>query len=244
MMPHLDGLETCRRLKQMTDVPVLMLSALATEKDVVCGFEAGADDYLRKPFSLAELCARVKALLRSREFALPSGQSTLRIGALEMDLARRTVTLDGAAVKLTSTEYRLLAYLVQNAGIALTAQDILEHVWGEEYHQQGAPSKVYICYLRRNRGTTPTGLPTYRPSAGWATRSGRPEAHLRPKRTDQPGPWPWLVCFSASPAELLAAPRAEPRRARWSRSGRAKSPPRRSLPRRPPRPRRHGYGAR
>ncbi len=160
MMPHLDGLETCRRLKQMTDVPVLMLSALATEKDVVCGFEAGADDYLRKPFSLAELCARVKALLRSREFAPPSGQSTLRIGALEMDLARRTVTLDGVAVRLTSTEYRLLAYLVQNAGIALTAQDILEHVWGEEYHQQGGHLKVYICYLRRKLGDNPN-RPTY-----------------------------------------------------------------------------------
>jgi len=156
MMPRMDGLETCRRLKQMTDVPVLIVSALTNERDVVRGFDAGADDYLRKPFSLAELSARVRALLRSRQTAQgPPKPAILRNGSLEIDLGRRRAKLAGRLLGLTATEFRLLAYLVENAGRALSAQEIVHNVWGKEYQSDGGHLKVYICYLRSKLGDAP-----------------------------------------------------------------------------------------
>lgn len=156
MMPRLDGLETCRRLKQIADVPVLMVSALTAEADVIRGFEAGADDYLRKPFSLAELNARVRALLRAHPAEqLQERGNILRNQDLVLDLARRRATLGGEPLRLTSTEFRLLAYLVQNAGHAMRSAEIVRRVWGEEYQAQGGHLKVYICYLRRKLGDDP-----------------------------------------------------------------------------------------
>jgi DNA-binding response OmpR family regulator len=161
MMPRMDGLETCRRLKQMADVPVLMISALTAEKDVIRGFDAGADDYLRKPFSLAELSARVRALLRPHHSSGVGGRPTVLVnGDLVVDLARRRVTLGARDVVVTATEFRLLAYIVQNAGRALTAREILDHVWGNEYEVGGGHLKVYVCYLRRKLGDHPQ-RPTY-----------------------------------------------------------------------------------
>ncbi len=173
MMPHMDGLETCRRLKQMADVPVLFLSALTHERDVVRGFEAGGDDYLRKPFSLSELSARVKALLKARNRRPVGDQGILRILNLELNLGLREVTLDGRPLDLTSTEYRLLSCLAQHAGTVVPAQDLLQHVWGEEYHKQGGHLKVYICYLRQKLGDDPE-RPTYISTVrgiGYALRS-------------------------------------------------------------------------
>lgn len=156
MMPRLDGLETCRRLRQMTDVPVLIVSALTSEADIIKGFEAGADDYLRKPFSLAELNARVRSLLRSRQSHRHELRSSvLRNGDVELDLARRRAFVGGKAVKLTSTEFRLLSYLVQNAGRTLPSEEIVREVWGEDYEPHGGHLKVYICYLRRKLADDP-----------------------------------------------------------------------------------------
>jgi len=157
MMPRMDGLETCRRLKQMTDVPVLIVSALTEESDILKGFEAGADDYVRKPFSLAELNARVKALLRTQGAPADAREGRVfRNGDLVVDLSRRRVTLRGKAVKLTPTELQLLCYLVQNAGRTLPAEEIVRQVWGQDYMVQGGHLKVYVCYLRRKLGDTAT----------------------------------------------------------------------------------------
>ncbi|NLD73234.1 MAG: response regulator transcription factor [Chloroflexi bacterium] len=161
MMPRLDGLETCRRIKQMTGIPVLMLSALTNEQDVIRGFEAGADDYLRKPFSLAELNARVRALLRSRSREPVRAQAgLLRNHDLELDLGRRRAVLGDRVLDLTPTEFRLLACLAQHAGTPVATQDLLAEVWGEGYRSQGGHLKVYICYLRRKLGDDPR-RPTY-----------------------------------------------------------------------------------
>ncbi len=156
MMPRLDGLETCRRLKQISNVPVLIVSALTNERDIVRGFDAGADDYLRKPFSLAELGARVRALLRaSQERSISHQRTAIRIGHLEIDPTKRSALLDGRLLDLTATEFRLLLHLAENAGRALPAQQIVDHVWGRGYQPGGGHLKVYICYLRKKLGDDP-----------------------------------------------------------------------------------------
>jgi DNA-binding response OmpR family regulator len=166
VMPRLDGLETCRRIKQMTDIPVLMVSALTSEKDVIRGFQAGADDYMRKPFSLAELNARVRALLRARQRSSGPGRpGVLRNQNLELDLARRRAVLDGRVLDLTSTEYRLLSCLMQRAGSAVSTEEILSTVWGDDLRSQTGYLKVYICYLRKKLGDdrrNPTFIHTVR----------------------------------------------------------------------------------
>ncbi|MHB0879068.1 MAG: response regulator transcription factor [Anaerolineae bacterium] len=150
MMPRLDGWEVCRRLKEMAATPVLMLTARVTEADVLKGFEAGADDYLRKPFSLAELNARVKALSRGARLARRhSDPSVLRSGDLELDLPNHRTTLRGESIALTPTEFRLLAYMMQNQGRLLTHEDLLAQVWGDEFSGEHQYLRLYVRYLRR-----------------------------------------------------------------------------------------------
>jgi DNA-binding response OmpR family regulator len=150
MMPRLDGWEVCRRLKDMAATPVLMLTARVAEADVLKGFEAGADDYLRKPFSLAELNARVKALSRSAMMVKrQTNPSVLRAGDLELDLPNHRTTLKGEAIALTPTEFRLLAYMMQNQGRLLTHEDLLTQVWGSEFAGEHQYLRLYVRYLRR-----------------------------------------------------------------------------------------------
>ncbi|MBI3331235.1 MAG: response regulator transcription factor [Candidatus Omnitrophica bacterium] len=133
MLPRLDGLEVCQRLKQgeaTRSIPVIMLTAKASETDKVTGLELGADDYVTKPFSPRELVARVRAVLRRR--AVPAPSSIFRCGALEVDWERHQVQVRRRSIKLTSKEFRLLKVLVEARGRVLSREALLERVWGYE----------------------------------------------------------------------------------------------------------------
>ena len=149
MLPKMDGLEVCRRLRAGSDVPILMLTAKGEELDRVVGLEMGADDYLTKPFSMRELIARVRALIR-RSAGRPAADDVSRIsaGMLELDIRGRTVTRDGAEVALKPKEFDLLFYLAKNAGQVFTREQLLEHVWGYEFFGGSRTVDVHIRWLR------------------------------------------------------------------------------------------------
>ena len=147
MMPIVDGLETCRRLRSAgNDVPVLMLTARTEVSDRVAGLDAGADDYLAKPFALEELLARMRALLR-RSTGLSS--DLYRVGDLTLDPNARVVSRSGVTIALTKTEFDLLEFLVENAGVVLSREKIYEHIWGYDFETTSNSLDVYIGYLRR-----------------------------------------------------------------------------------------------
>ena len=151
MMPRMDGWETCRRIREVSEAPIIMLTARGEEEDIIQGLEYGADDYLTKPFSIKVLLAHARAVLR-RAALPPLGEqeaTTYADDYLTMDLKERRVTVDGELIKLTPTEYRLLAYLVQNAGRSLTSRQILENVWGWEYQDDVDYVRVYVWHLRQ-----------------------------------------------------------------------------------------------
>lgn len=147
-MPRLDGLGVCRRLRtEGNDVPILVLTARQGVSDRVAGLDAGADDYLPKPFALEELLARVRALLRRRP--VPEiGHEVYRVGDLEMDLDAHRVTRDGVTIDLTRTEWALLEELLRNAGIVLSRDLLSDRVWGQDFGTT-ASLDVYIGYVRR-----------------------------------------------------------------------------------------------
>ncbi len=153
-MPYVDGLEVCRRLRHDGNrTPVLMLTARHTIGDRVEGLDAGADDYLVKPFSLDELLARIRALLRRTSVTAAGepadGPDILRLGDLEIDRAGRTLSREGHEIDLTKTEFDLLELLVHNAGIVLSRDLIYERVWGFDFETGSKSLDVYIGYLRR-----------------------------------------------------------------------------------------------
>jgi two-component system KDP operon response regulator KdpE len=139
MMPEMDGWEVCGRIRDVSNVPIIMLTARGQEADRVKGLKIGADDYVIKPFSLKELEARIQAVLRRAAWPPPT----------ESPLAERRVVVQGEPLELTPTEYRLLAYLVQNAGLVLTYRQLLERVWGWEYVGDVDYVRVYIWRLRK-----------------------------------------------------------------------------------------------
>jgi len=153
-MPTLNGYEVCQRIRDLSDVPIIMLTAQGQEQDVVRGLEVGADDYVTKPFRLREFLARVRANLRRAQLA-PSLESAAHDTMvywdeyLSVDLDARRVTIDGAVVKLTPTEYKLFALLVRNKGRVLEFRQILQQVWGFEYIDDIDYLRVYIWHLRR-----------------------------------------------------------------------------------------------
>ncbi len=147
--PGPDGYEVCRRIREFSDVPVIMLTAKAQEADMLHGFDAGADDYLTKPFSAKELVARVKAVLRRTKRAGEAESTMLTCGGMEIDFARCTVKVDGEPVALTRTEYALLRQLAQHPNRVLLHQDLLAAVWGAEYLDDVDYLRAYIRYLRR-----------------------------------------------------------------------------------------------
>jgi two-component system, OmpR family, response regulator MprA len=151
LMPGLDGITICRRLRASGDhTPVLMLTARDTTSDRVTGLDAGADDYLTKPFALEELLARVRALLRR---SYPDHDGTLRVGDLELNPRTREVVCAGRPVELTRTEFALLELLMRNPGIVLTRDTIRERIWGFDQSYGSNTLDVYIGYLRRKTET-------------------------------------------------------------------------------------------
>jgi two-component system response regulator MprA len=151
MMPKLDGLDVCRRLRaEGDDLPILVLTARHSVSDRVAGLDAGADDYLVKPFALEELLARLRALLRRAGADDDEGDGrTLRVGDMTLDPASREVARAGRRIDLTRTEFSLLELLMRNAGVVLTREVILDRVWGYDFDTSSNSLDVYIGYLRR-----------------------------------------------------------------------------------------------
>lgn len=152
MMPKMDGFTVCQRVREFSSVPIIIVTARGQDQDKVKGLDSGADDYLTKPFSVEELLARVRAVLRRAQIlSLDPGAgraTTAVIGALAIDYAQHLVTLSGTELTLTPTEYRLLAYLAHNAGRVVTQDLLLEHVWGEDYLGESHMLQVNINRLR------------------------------------------------------------------------------------------------
>jgi two-component system KDP operon response regulator KdpE len=150
MMPELDGFETLRMLREISSIPVIMLTVKADEDDKVKGLGLGADDYVTKPFGPRELASRVQAVLRRTEAPAPVEKSVLKIDDyLQVDFNRRLVIAGGKEVKLRPTEYRLLYHLVNNPGWVMTHDQLLSKVWGYEYREESQYLRLYVTYLRQ-----------------------------------------------------------------------------------------------
>jgi two-component system, OmpR family, response regulator len=156
MMPRLDGLEVCRILRKEMSVPILMLTAKTDEIDKVVGLEMGADDYVTKPFSLRELLARAKSMLRRGEMmreeagrASEPARGTMQVGSLSIDLDRHVVMRDGAEIALSPKEFDLLAFLAQNVRRAFSRDYLLDKVWGYEYGGDTRTVDVHVRWLRQ-----------------------------------------------------------------------------------------------
>ena len=149
-LPDMDGLEVIRRLREWTAVPVIVLSARGQERDKVGALDAGADDYVSKPFGAGELLARIRVALRHTAGASHEGEdAAFKVGELQVDLLRRHVVVRGAEVKLTPIEYKLLATLVRHAGKVVTHQQLLREVWGPSHDDQAHYVRVYMGHLRQ-----------------------------------------------------------------------------------------------
>ena len=155
-MPRLDGIEVCRQLRAWTTVPILVLSVREGEKDKIAALDAGADDYLTKPFSLDELLARLRAVLRRAHNDAESESSVFAAGVLHIDFARRLVMLSGAEVHLTPLEYELLKFMAQHSNRVLTHRHLLSKIWGAEYAEDTHTLRVHIANLRNKIEPNPT----------------------------------------------------------------------------------------
>jgi two-component system response regulator RegX3 len=152
MLGDLSGVEVCRRVREVSDVPILMLTARDTEADVVIGLEAGADDYVAKPFSMLELVSRVRAILRRRE--LDRTTSVRRYGDLELDLTRHEVRVAGERLRLTPTEFKLLALLASEDRV-FSRREIMQHLWESAYVGDERSADAHIANIRRKIEETP-----------------------------------------------------------------------------------------
>jgi two-component system response regulator RegX3 len=149
-LPGLSGIEICRRVRAASEVPILILSARDAEVDRVLGLEAGADDYVTKPFSIAELVSRVRAIFRRRDLDRSgSGFAVRSVGGLRIDLARHRVTVDGRSVDLTPTEFKLLALLAQDPGRVFGRREVMQHLWDSTYVGDERACDVHVSKLRR-----------------------------------------------------------------------------------------------
>lgn len=146
MMPGMDGLEACRRIRQFSDVPIIMLTAKTEDMDKLLGFDCGADDYLTKPFALGELLARVRAMLRRREDFKPD---ILSFGDLQLNMQSYELSRGSEHVLLPKLEYQLMELLMRNHGLYLSTEDILTKIWGYETESDAGIVWVYLSYLRK-----------------------------------------------------------------------------------------------
>jgi two-component system KDP operon response regulator KdpE len=149
MMPRMDGWETCRLIRELSDVPIIIMSCRTTALDKVRGLELGADDYISKPFDYGELLARIQAALRRSNLPVTPREIVRVDERLAIDKSRRKILVDGTPVKLSAVEYRLLSCFLDHAGHILTHKSILTQVWGWEYADETSYLKVYIHHLRK-----------------------------------------------------------------------------------------------
>jgi len=150
MMPHMDGLEVTRRIREVSHIPIIILTAMGEETDKVRAFDMGADDYLTKPFGVGELLGRIKAVLRRADWtdSVSSGERIVR-GELNVDMEKHKVEVQGDVIDLTPTEFNLLVYFMKNAGKTLPHRTILQNVWGTEYGDEAEYLRVYVGKLRQ-----------------------------------------------------------------------------------------------
>ena len=152
MMPKLDGFSACKEIKKIKDIPIIMLSARSEEYDKLFGFELGIDDYVVKPFSPKELMARVNAVLARRQGSAQNQPQVREFGGLSINMAARSVTVDGEKVELTPKEYDLLFYLVENRNIALSRDKLLSDIWGYDFFGDDRTIDTHIKNLRNSLG--------------------------------------------------------------------------------------------
>lgn len=165
-LPDIDGVDVCRRIRQWTEVPIIVLSAAGTEGRKVVALDAGADDYMTKPFGMAELEARLRVALRRASHLTVVPPSAITVGRLEVDLVHHMAELDGRPLELTGREFDLLAYLARHAGKVCTHQMILRDVWGSAYGNEAHYLRVYAHRLRRKLGDAGSMLRT-QPGIGY-----------------------------------------------------------------------------
>jgi DNA-binding response OmpR family regulator len=158
MLPGLSGLEVCRRMRERSAVPIIMLTARGAEVDRVLGLELGADDYVPKPFSMAELIGRVRAILRRRRLDRESIEARSVVGELELDLVEQTVSVAGDRVELTPSEFRLLALLAREPERVFTRREIVTHLWRGSFAGDGRTCDVHVKNIRRKIERNP-GVP-------------------------------------------------------------------------------------
>jgi two-component system, OmpR family, KDP operon response regulator KdpE len=151
-LPDIDGIEVCRRVRSWTQVPVIVLSAAGSEERKVAALDAGADDYVTKPFGMAELEARLRVALRRADRGAPGEPTERVVGRIEVDMVHHMARLDGEPLDLTGREFDLLAYLARHAGKVCTHQMILREVWGSSYSNEAHYLRVYAHRLRRKLG--------------------------------------------------------------------------------------------
>jgi two-component system response regulator RegX3 len=149
VLPRLSGVEVCRRVRAESAVPILMLTARSAEVDRVLGLEAGADDYVPKPFSMAELVSRVRAILRRRQLDRTGEAASLRVGALTLDLVRHSLTVDGRSAAVTPSELKLLALLAAQPDRVFGRREIMQHLWDSSYIGDERAADVHVKNVRR-----------------------------------------------------------------------------------------------
>ena len=154
-MPGMDGLETCRLIRSGSDIPVIILSVRNSEKDKVEALDAGADDYVTKPFGIEELLARIRAALRRSPASPEGGPRSYSSGTLEIDFVARAVRVRGKDVRLTPKEFDLLRYLVTHAGKPVTHRELLQAVWGPDYGDEPEDLRVFVNQVRKKIETNP-----------------------------------------------------------------------------------------
>lgn len=175
MMPRMDGLEVCRRVRERSTVPIVVLTALDDEADKVAALDLGADDYLTKPFGVEELLARLRAVLRRSQWeGQPLAEDIRRYGDLEINLESRSVRRAGTEVRLTPTEFALLEQFVKNPGKLLTHRLLLQRVWGPEYGSESEYVRIYVGRLRRKLERDPANPQLFATESGAGYRFSPP----------------------------------------------------------------------
>lgn len=182
MMPVMDGWEVCARLRELSDIPIILLTAKSTEADKLRGFQLGVDDYMTKPFSFAELSARIQAVLgRTNRPAPKVERRLLYFGDFTLDLDKREARIGQEVIPLTPTEFRLLECLVRNKGRAVSEQELSEQVWGAYYQQQdNSAVRRYIWLLRQKFESDPSNPRWIRTVRGFGYRMGTGTGRLAP----------------------------------------------------------------